>query len=126
MKNITCRRTIWLLLTTIVCLGVESNLAQTQAVLPNLNPNGIEIVGGQDAPDPNPYTWQVSIGYRGISNDDDNNEGHFCGGSVTQRTCGSSSDGVCGVHPIVASKSTSIALSSTQIIMEIHSGMILP
>ena len=46
------------------------------------SPRQTEIVGGQDVPDSNPYVWQVSIGYRGVDNADDENQGHFCGGSV--------------------------------------------
>jgi len=44
------------------------------------------IVGGQDVPDPNPYFWQVSIGRKGVDNIDDENLGHFCGGSVISET----------------------------------------
>jgi len=48
----------------------------------NDRPDHIEIVGGEDVPDPNPYRWQVSIGYRNVPNENDRELGHFCGGSV--------------------------------------------
>lgn len=45
-------------------------------------PPRLDIVGGGDVPDPNPYVYQVSIGEAGVAPAD----GKFCGGSLIAPT----------------------------------------
>ena len=69
-----------LLVMTALMLIVSAQSAWAQG------PVEPRVVGGEDVPDPNPYVWQVSIGAKGVPNEDDNNNGHFCGGSLIADT----------------------------------------
>jgi|GEM_PF-2168914 len=84
MKITSYRALLGLFLTILFFVGA---FTATYVLAENMElhytePQFDEIVGGQDVPDPNPYIWQVSIGYRNVPNENDRNLGHFCGGSV--------------------------------------------
>lgn len=70
------------LLICSLLVAVVLLLARSASSVQADGPLGPFIVGGQDVPDPNPYVWQVSIGKKGVPNNDDDNQGHFCGGSL--------------------------------------------